>query len=163
MKIIARNKTASFNYFIEEKYEAGIKLMGSEIKSIRAHKVSINESYITFKNSEAFILNMHIAKFEQANRFNHDETRTRKLLLHKKEIIKLFSKSRETGFSVIPLTLYLKDGLAKLEIALVRGKKNYDKREDLKQKDIDRRVKKNLARYWGDLWLIKLIYKLLSG
>jgi len=147
MKVIARNKTASYNYFIEEKYEAGIKLAGSEIKSIRNGKVSINEAYVTFRNNEAFITNMHIAAYEQANRFNHNETRSRKLLLHKKQIIVLFSKSRETGFSVIPLTLYIKDGLAKLEIALVKGKKNYDKREDLKQKDLDRRVKKNLARF----------------
>ena len=147
MKVIARNKTASYNYFILDKYEAGIKLVGSEIKSIRAGKVSINEAYVTFRNNEAYVTNMHIATCEQANRFNHNETRSRKLLLHKKQIITLFSKSRETGFSVIPVTLYLKDGLAKLEIALVKGKKNYDKREDLKQKDIDRRVKKNIARY----------------
>jgi len=149
MKIIARNKTASFNYFLEEKYEAGIKLVGSEIKSIREGKVSINEAYVVIRNNEAFILNMHIAQFAKANRFNHDETRTRKLLLHKRQIVNLAVKGRETGYSIIPVKLYLKDGLAKLEIALARGKKNYDKREDLKQKDIERRVRKNIGRYMG--------------
>lgn len=149
MKIIARNKTASFNYFLEEKYEAGIKLVGSEIKSIREGKVSINEAYVVIRNNEAFILNMHIAQFDKANRFNHDETRTRKLLLHKRQIVNLAVKGRETGYSIIPVKLYLKDGLAKLEIALARGKKNYDKREDLKQKDIERRVRKNIGRYMG--------------
>lgn len=147
MKVIARNKLANYNYFIEEKYEAGIKLMGSEIKSIREGKVSINEAYVTFKNNEAFIVNMHISKYKQANMFNHSETRSRKLLLHKRQIISLFSKSREKGYSVIPLNLYLKEGLAKIEIGLARGKKTHDKREDLKRKDQDMRMKRNIQRY----------------
>lgn len=147
MKIIARNKLAYYNYFIEEKLEAGIKLMGSEIKSIRDGKVSINEAYVTFTNNEAYITNMHISKFKQANIYNHNETRRRKLLLHKREIISLYSKSREKGYSVIPLKIYLKEGLAKVEIGLARGKKLHDKREDLKRKDQDMRMKKNVSRY----------------
>ncbi|MDY0276891.1 MAG: SsrA-binding protein SmpB [Acholeplasma sp.] len=147
MKTIVRNKIATYNYFIEDRYEAGIKLVGSEIKSIRAGKVSINEAYVTFKNNEAFITNMHIAIYEQASIFNHKETRPRKLLLHNREIVKLFSKSKEQGYSVIPLSIYLKDGLAKVEIALAKGKKDYDKREDLKKKDQDMRLKKTLSKY----------------
>lgn len=144
MKIIAKNKLANFNYFLDEKFEAGLKLMGSEIKSIRNGRVSINEAYVTFKNGEAFITNMHISVYEQANRFNHQETRPRKLLLHKKEILRLMGKTNEQGYTVIPVMLYIKDGLAKVEIALARGKKNYDKREDLKRKDQDRRTQKIL-------------------
>lgn len=147
MKVIAKNKTAHYNYFIEEKLEAGLKLVGSEIKSIRDGKVSINEAYVTFKNGEAFITNMHISAYEQANRNNHKETRPRKLLLHKKETLKFFSKSKEQGYSVIPLLLYIKDGLAKLEIGLAKGKKDYDKRDDLRKKDQELRMKKTLKRY----------------
>lgn len=147
MKIIARNKLANYNYFIEEKYEAGIKLLGSEIKSIRESKVSINEAYVTFSNNEAFITNMHISKYKQANIYNHNETRRRKLLLHKREIISLFTKSREKGYSVIPIKLYIKDGLAKIEIGLARGKKLHDKREDLKRKDQDMRMRKTIKGY----------------
>jgi len=147
MKIIARNKLANYNYFIEEKYEAGIKLLGSEIKSIRESKVSINEAYVTFSNNEAFITNMHISKYKQANIYNHNETRRRKLLLHKREIISLFTKSREKGYSVIPIKLYIKDGLAKIEIGLSRGKKLHDKREDLKRKDQDMRMRKTIKGY----------------
>lgn len=147
MKIIARNKLARHNYFIEETYEAGLKLVGSEIKSIRQGRVSINEAYVTFKNGEAYVTNMHIAIYKEANIFNHAETRPRKLLLNKKEIINLFSKSREKGYSVVPISLYIKDGLAKLEIGLAKGKKDYDKREDLKQKDQKRRLEKVLREY----------------
>lgn len=147
MKVIARNKTAIYNYFIEETYEAGLKLVGSEIKSIREGKVSINEAYVTFKNGEAYITNMHISVYKQANRYNHQEDRARKLLLNKREIIKLFSQTREKGYSVIPLSLYIKEGLAKLEIGLAKGKKTYDKREDLKQKDQQRRLEKVMREY----------------
>lgn len=142
MKLIAQNKKASHDYFIVESYEAGIKLVGSEIKSIRAGKVNLSDSYVTFRDGEAFVLNMHISKYKEANQFNHDETRTRKLLLHKHEIIKLFSKTREQGLSVIPLKIYLDKGLCKLEIAVVKGKKNYDKRQSLKEKDVKRRLNK---------------------
>lgn len=142
MKLIAQNKKARHDYFIEETYEAGIKLVGSEIKSIRGGKINLSDSYVTFKDGEAFVLNMHISQYKEANQFNHEETRTRKLLLHKNEIIKLFSKTREQGFAVIPLKVYLEGGLCKLEIGLAKGKKNYDKRQTLKEKDAQMRMKK---------------------
>ncbi len=144
MKLIAQNKKARHDYFIEESYEAGIKLVGSEIKSIRAGKVNLSDSYVTFRNGEAFVLNMHISQYKEANQFNHEETRTRKILLHKKEITKLFSKTREQGYSVIPLKVYLEGGLCKLEIGLAKGKKNYDKRQIMKEKDASMRMKKVL-------------------
>ncbi len=144
MKIIAQNKKAYHDYFIEEVYEAGLQLRGSEIKSIRLGKVNLGDSYVTFKNSEAYVLNMHIAKYDYSNIFNHDETRTRKLLLHKNEIIKLFSQTKLKGLSVIPLKVYLKDGLCKMEIGLARGKKDYDKRQTLKEKDMKKRIDKQL-------------------
>jgi len=144
MKIISQNKKARHDYFIEDTYEAGIQLLGSEIKAIRLGKVNLNDAFVTFKNQEAYVNNMHISKYDFSNRFNHEETRARKLLLHKKEITKLFSKTREQGYTIIPLKVYLKAGLAKVEIGLAKGKKNYDKRETLKQKDQDLRVKKML-------------------
>ena len=144
MKIISQNKKARHDYFIEETYEAGMKLMGSEIKSIRQGKVNLSDSYVTFKDGEAFILNMHISKYDYSNRFNHDETRTRKILLHKNEILKLFGKTREQGYAVIPLKVYLKDGLAKVEVGLAKGKKDYDKRQTLKEKDAQKRMDKIL-------------------
>ncbi|AUD64929.1 SsrA-binding protein [Tenericutes bacterium MZ-XQ] len=144
MKIISQNKKARHDYFIEETYEAGMKLMGSEIKSIRQGKVNLSDSYVTFKDGEAFILNMHISKYDYSNRFNHDETRTRKILLHKNEILKLFGKTREQGYAVIPLKVYLKEGLAKVEIGLAKGKKDYDKRQTLKEKDAQKRMDKIL-------------------
>jgi SsrA-binding protein len=142
MKLIAQNKKASFNYFLEEKFEAGIALTGTEIKSIRAGKVSIQDSYIRVKNNEAFVINMHIAKYKEGNIFNHDETRTRKLLLHKREIVKLHQVTTLDQKTIVPTKLYLKDGLAKLEIALAKGKKLYDKRHSLKEKDQARRLAK---------------------
>lgn len=144
MKIISQNKKARHDYFIEETYEAGMKLMGSEIKSIRQGKVNLSDSYVTFKDGEAFILNMHISKYDYSNRYNHDETRTRKILLHKNEILKLFGKTREQGYAVIPLKVYLKEGLAKVEIGLAKGKKDYDKRQTLKEKDAQKRMDKIL-------------------
>jgi SsrA-binding protein len=118
--------------------------MGSEIKSIRQGKVNLSDSYVTFKDGEAFILNMHISKYDYSNRYNHDETRTRKILLHKNEILKLFGKTREQGYAVIPLKVYLKDGLAKVEVGLAKGKKDYDKRQTLKEKDAQKRMDKIL-------------------
>lgn len=144
MKIIAQNKKARHDYFIEESFEAGIQLLGSEIKSIRLGKVTVNDSFVLIKEGEAFVHNLHIAKYEFSNQFNHDETRPRKLLLHKKEIIKLFSKTREQGYTLVPLKVYLKEGLCKLEIGLAKGKKDYDKSETLKEKDQDMRLKKLL-------------------
>ena len=144
MKIITQNKKATHDYFIETKYEAGIILKGSEVKAIRLGKVNLNDSFVFIKNQEVFINNMHIAKYEQANLFNHQELRVRKLLLNHKEILKLISKTKEQGYTIIPLKVYLKDSLIKLEIALAKGKKNYDKRQTLKQKDMDMRLKKSL-------------------
>ncbi len=144
MKLISQNKKARHDYFIEETYEAGIKLMGSEIKSIRLGKINLSDAYVTFKDGEAYVLNMHISKYDYSNRYNHEETRTRKILLHKNEILKLFSKTREQGYAVIPLKVYLKDGLAKMEIGLAKGKKDYDKRQTLKEKDAQKRMDKIL-------------------
>lgn len=144
MKLISQNKKARHDYFIEESLEAGIQLLGSEIKSIRLGKVNLNDSFVTFKNGEMYVNNMHISTYEFSNRFNHDETRARKLLVHKKEIFKWFSKTREQGYTIIPLKIYLKDGLAKVEIGLAKGKKDYDKRESLKEKDTQMRLKKLL-------------------
>ncbi|MFP4177661.1 MAG: SsrA-binding protein SmpB [Acholeplasmataceae bacterium] len=144
MKIIAQNKKAYYDYFIEDTYEAGIKLVGSEIKSIRLGKVNLSDAFVTFREGEAYVSNMHIAKYPFSNLFNHDEKRTRKLLLHKKEIVRLFSRTREQGYTIIPLKVYLKDGLAKIEIGLAKGKKTYDKRQALKEKDQKQRMKKIL-------------------
>ena len=145
MKVITNNKKARHDYIILDKYEAGIKLKGSEIKSIRAGKINIGDSYITFKNGEAFLLNTHISKFDKSNIFNHDETRSRKLLLHKSQIRRLDQEVKQMGHSVIPLRVYIDKGLCKVEIALVKGKKQYDKRQDLKERDqmarIDRQLK----------------------
>lgn len=147
MKLIAQNKKASFDYFILEKYECGIILKGTEIKSIRLGQVSINDSYVRVKNDEAFIINMNIKKYDKGNIFNHEETRERKLLLHKNEIIKLNNKTILDGLTLIPLKVYLNDGLCKIEVGLCRGKKNYDKRETLKQKDQERHIQKTMKNY----------------
>lgn len=144
-KPLAQNRKASHDYFIEETYEAGIVLQGTEIKSIRAGRVSLVDAHVRIVNGEAQIINMHIATYEQGNRFNHDPTRTRKLLLHRKEIDKLFGLVQQKGYAIVPLKLYIKNGFAKVLIGLGKGKKQYDKREDLKQKqmkrDIDRAIK----------------------
>lgn len=144
MKIITQNKKARFEYFIEDTYEAGLQLLGSEIKSIRQGKVNVNDAYVSFKEGEAYVSNMHISKYDFSNRHNHEETRPRKLLLHKHEITKLFSKTREQGYTVIPLKLYMKEGLAKLEVGLAKGKKLHDKRQSLKDKDQEMRMRKIL-------------------
>lgn len=136
MRVIARNKKANHEYFILETYEAGIVLFGTEIKSIRNTKVSIQDAYCEVRNQEMFIVNMNISPYEKGNIFNHKETRDRKLLLHKKEIIKLYTKVKLDGLTIIPLEVYIDKGLAKIKIGLCKGKKLYDKREDLKEKDI---------------------------
>lgn len=149
-KPLAQNRRASHDYFIEETYEAGLVLKGTEIKSIRAGRVNISDAHIRIINGEAQIINMHIAPYEQGNRFNHDPTRTRKLLLHRHEIDKLFGLTQQKGYTIVPLKLYIKNGFAKLLIGLGKGKKLYDKREDMKQKqmkrDIDRAMK-DAGRY----------------
>lgn len=140
------NRKAKFDYQIFDTLEAGIVLTGTEIKAIRQGNCNLKESYIIIKQNEAYILNMHISHYEEGNIFNHDETRTRKLLLHKKEILKLNDKIRISGYTVVPLRLYFKKNKAKLEIALAKGKKTYDKRETIKQRDISRDIKKQLKK-----------------
>jgi SsrA-binding protein len=137
-KLICNNKRAYHDYSIEEKFEAGIVLTGTEVKSLRLGKGNINDAFAQVKAEEAFLNNLHILPYAFGNRENHDPDRLRKLLLHKKEIVKLFSKIREQGYTLIPLKLYFKDGLVKVELGLAKGKKLYDKREDLKKKDHQR-------------------------
>ena len=145
VKIACENKKARHDYFIHETIEAGLSLQGTEVKSLRVGKANLKDSYAEIKNGEACVRNLHISPYEQGNIFNHDPLRPRKLLLHKNEIIKLFSKTREKGFTLIPLKIYFKHGKAKLELALASGKHNYDKRQDLAAKaakrDIDRAMK----------------------
>ena len=133
-KEISVNKKAYHDYFIDDTYEAGLVLCGTEIKSIRKGKVQFKDAFISFSGNEAFIKGMHIAEYKEGNRFNHDETRDRKLLLHRHEIDKLYGKTKTAGYTVIPLKLYLVDGKAKMEIGLAKGKTLYDKREDAKVK-----------------------------
>lgn len=141
-KLIAQNKKAWHDYTIEETYEAGIVLQGTEIKSIRAGRINLRDSYARVVNGEVFVYNMHISPYEQGNRFNHDPTRTRKLLLHRREINKLIGLSKEQGYSLIPLKVYIKNGYAKVQIGLAKGKKKYDKREDLKRREAQRDIER---------------------
>ena len=136
--IEVKNKKAYFDYFIEEELEAGIALKGTEIKSIRKGSVDLKDSFVTIKNNEAFITNMYIAKYEEGNIFNHDERRSRKLLLHKKEIKKLKENISVEGKTIVPLKLYIKHGLVKVLIGVAKGKKLYDKRESIKKRDLER-------------------------
>ena len=140
-----KNRKANFEYFIEEHYEAGIELKGTEIKSIRKGSCDIKDSFIIIKNQEAFLLNTYIAKYEEGNIFNHEERRTRKLLLHKKEIKKLLEASSRDGYSLIPWSIYLKKGKAKVEIGVCKGKKLYDKRETIKKRDLERENSRNYS------------------
>lgn len=141
-KVVAQNKKATHDYFIEETYEAGIVLTGTEIKSIRAGKANIKDAFARIKNGEVFLWNAHISPYEQGNRYNHDPLRTRKLLMKKKEISKLIGTTKEQGYTLVPLKIYLKNGFAKVLIGLGKGKKNYDKREALKEKDAKRQIEK---------------------
>ena len=134
------NRKAYHDYFILEEYEAGIALTGTEIKSIRDNGANIKDSYAIIKNGEAFLLNMHISRYEQGNIFNHEETRTRKLLLNKKEILKLKDMVVLNGHTLIPLKAYFKNGRLKILIGVCKGKKNYDKRETIKERDIKREI-----------------------
>lgn len=137
-KLLANNKKAYFDYFIEDKWEAGIELYGTEVKSVRTGKVSVKESYIKIEKGEVFIYNMHISPYEKGNIFNRDPVRVRKLLLHKSEINKLSGKTSEKGYTIIPLQVYIKNGLCKVEIGLGKGKKLYDKRDSIAKKDVRR-------------------------
>lgn len=137
-----KNKKAYFNYFIESEIEAGIALVGTEIKSVRKGSIDISDSYIRIKNNEAYIINMFIDKYETGSIFNHETNRERKLLLHKKEIKKLLEQVKKEGYSIIPLKVYITKGKAKVLIGLARGKKLYDKRESIKQKDLLREIER---------------------
>jgi len=143
-KTVAQNRKARHDYHIEDVYEAGIALTGTEIKSIRAGRVQLKDSFARVEDGEVLLHNVHISPYEQGNRYNHEPERTRKLLLRKLEILKLRGLTREKGYSLVPLSIYLKGGWAKVELALVRGKKNYDKREDLKKKEAARDVERAL-------------------
>jgi SsrA-binding protein len=145
-KLICNNKKAYHDYFIEEKFEAGMVLRGTEVKSLRNGKANLNDSFALIRNGEAFLHNLHISPYDFGNRENHDPDRMRKLLLHKKEIVKLFGKIREQGYSFIPLRIYFKNGLVKVELGLAKGKKLYDKREDLKKKEMKRDVAQALKQ-----------------
>ncbi|UCD98434.1 MAG: SsrA-binding protein SmpB [Chloroflexota bacterium] len=144
-KVIATNRKARHEYFLLDTYEAGIVLKGSEIKSIRAGQISLAQAYVSTDGQEVWLMNAHIAPYDEANRFNHEPLRPRKLLLHRKEIQKLHDKVRQKGATIVPLKVYLKNGMAKIEIALARGKKHYDKRAEIAKRDaqreLDRRYK----------------------
>lgn len=142
-RIVCQNKRAHYDYFIEDTYECGLVLTGTEIKSIRLGKVSINESFCYIKRGEMFIDNMHISKYEQGNIFNHDPDRKRKLLLHQKEILKISSKISREGYTLIPLDVHFSNGFAKINLGIAKGKKLYDKRESIKERDIKRGLEKN--------------------
>jgi SsrA-binding protein len=141
-KVVAQNKKANHDYFIEETYEAGIVLQGTEIKSVRAGKLNLKDSYARVFNGEMYLYNLHISPYEQGNRYNHDPLRTRKLLLHKKQIANLIGVTKEEGYTIVPLKMYLKNGFAKVLIGLGKGKKNYDKRDDLKKKEAKRDIER---------------------
>ena len=144
MKLVANNKKAYHDYFIEEKYEAGIVLHGTEVKSMRMGKCSIKEAFIRIENGEVYAYGMHISPYEKGNIFNKDPLRPKKLLLHKQQIRKLIGSSAEKGYTLVPLQVYFKDGRAKIEIGLARGKKLYDKRQDIAKKDQMREAEKEL-------------------
>lgn len=143
MKLVANNKKAYHDYFVDEKYETGIVLHGTEVKSLRMGKCSIKESFIRIENGEVFVYGMHISPYEMGNIFNKDPLRPKKLLMHKSEINKLLGKIKEKGFTLVPLQVYFKDGRAKMEIGLCRGKKLYDKRHDIAKKDQQREAQKD--------------------
>ena len=143
-KLLAQNKKARHEYFIEDRYEAGLELVGTEVKSCRMAKVNLRDAYVQVKGGEAFVQNMHISPYEKGNIFNRDPLRVRKLLLHKREIDKLLGLSAQKGYTLIPLTMYLKNGKVKLEVGVCRGKHVYDKRQDLKEKAIRRDMERRM-------------------
>ncbi len=144
LKLVANNKKAYHDFFIEEKYEAGLVLHGTEVKSLRMGKCSIKEAFIRIENGEVFIYGMHISPYEKGNIFNKDPLRVRKLLLHKSQIQKLIGNSAEKGYTIVPLQVYFSNGRAKIEIGLAKGKKLYDKRQDIAKKDQKREAEKEL-------------------
>jgi SsrA-binding protein len=146
IKVIASNRKAQFEYFLLEHFEAGLSLHGSEIKSIRAGQISLAEAYIQVDGEEAWLINAHIAPYIEANRYNHDPIRPRRLLLHRRELRKLWDAVRQKGVTVVPVKVYLKDGLAKLDIAIGKGKKLYDKRAEIAKKDLQREMERQRAQ-----------------
>lgn len=146
IKIVATNRKARHEYFLLDEYEAGIVLMGSEIKSIRAGRISLAEAYVRIENHEAWLMDAHVAPYEQASQFNHDPKRPRKLLLHRKEIDKLDAEVNQKGVTIVPLRVYLKGGRAKIEIAVAKGKKLYDKREAIAKRDAQREMERNINK-----------------
>ncbi len=143
IKVVATNRKAQHEYFLLQTYEAGIALQGSEIKSIRAGQISIKEAYVRTDGQEAWLVDCHIAPYDPASRFGHDPRRERKLLLHSKEIARLWDEVRQKGATIVPTRVYLKEGRAKIEIALAKGKKQYDKRQDLARRDVQREIERN--------------------
>ncbi len=146
LKVVATNRKARHEYLILDTYEAGLALQGSEIKSIRAGQISLAQAYVSIDGKDAWLLNAHVAPYEQASIFNHDPLRPRKLLLHRAEIRKMWESVRQKGTTIIPLRVYIKDGLAKIEIAVARGKKLYDKRADIAKRDVERDLERQLRR-----------------
>lgn len=144
MKTIAQNKKARHDYFVEETYEAGIELCGTEVKSLRAGRVNLKDSWCSIVDGEIFVNGMHISPYEQGNIFNRDPMRVRKLLMHKKEILKLYGTVKQTGYSLIPISLYFKDSKVKLQIGLCKGKKLYDKRADMAERSAKRDIERAL-------------------
>jgi len=145
-KLIASNHKARYLYFLYDTYEAGIQLYGTEIKSLKLGHCSITEAYISFYNNEAYIYDMDIPVYSHGNIFNHEPKRVRKILLHKQQILKLFNQCKIKGYTVVPTKCYIKQGLAKLEIALAKGKNTVDKRETIKQRDVERDIQKHIKR-----------------
>jgi SsrA-binding protein len=148
VKTVATNRKARHEYFIEDQYEAGIVLTGTEIKSVRAGAVSLGEGYVQVRNQELWLYDVHIAHYEQAGRSSHDPKRPRKLLMHRREIAKLQSNTQERGYTIVPLRMYIKHGkVAKIEIGVVRGKRQYDKREVIAKRDADRRMNREWKEF----------------
>jgi SsrA-binding protein len=146
IRLLAQNRKARHEYFIEDSYEAGVALVGTEVKSCRMGRLNLRDSYVRIKNGEAFVQNMHISPYEKGNIFNRDPLRVRKLLLHKREIGKLLGLTAQKGYTLVPLKMYLKRGKVKLEIGVARGKHLYDKRHDLKEKAVKRDMERRIAR-----------------
>jgi SsrA-binding protein len=146
VKVVANNRKAGFEYFLFERFEAGLALKGSEIKSVRAGQISLAESYIRVDENQAWLIEAHIAPYVQANRFNHEPKRPRRLLLHRKEIREMWDAVRQKGVTVVPIRVYLKNGRAKLEIAIAKGKKLHDKREAIARRDAEREMDREASR-----------------
>ena len=146
VKVVASNRKARFEYILLERYEAGMALQGSEIKSVRAGQISLAEAYVRVDGREAWLVDAHVAPYEQASRFGHDPRRPRKLLLHRKEIRELWNAVRQKGMSIVPTRVYLKEGRAKVEIAIGQGKKHYDKRQAIARREAEREIERQMRR-----------------